>query len=64
MRLVQPGYGYGSSHDPRALFGLGTATKVDAIEVLWPDGTAEAFPGGAVDQYRVLRKGSKRSGNP
>ena len=64
MRLVQPGYGYCSSHDPRALFGLGAATRVDAIEVLWPDGTAEAFPGGAVDQYRVLRKGSKRSGNP
>ena len=31
--------------------------RVEAIEVLWPDGTAEAFPGQPVDQMVVLRKG-------
>ena len=39
-------------------FGLGQAERVEAIEVLWPDGTAEAFPGQSVDQMVVLRKGA------
>ena len=39
------------------------ATQVDALEVLWPDGTAEPFPGRAADQAGILRKGEgKRSG--
>ncbi len=59
-RLVQPGYGYGSSHDPRVHFGLGTASNVEVIQVLWPDGNEETFPGGAVDRLVVLQKGSGR----
>jgi len=55
-RLVQPGYSYCSSNDPRVHFGLGAATTVDWIQVLWPDGVAERFPGGAADRYLVLRK--------
>jgi hypothetical protein len=31
---------------------------VESIEVIWPDGTEERFPGGAVDRYRVLSKGA------
>jgi len=57
-RLVQPGYSYCSSNDPRVHFGLGPARQVEAIKVIWPDGTEEMFPGAAVDQYWVLRKGS------
>jgi len=55
-RLVQPGYSYCSSNDPRVHFGLGAATTVDSIQVLWPDGVEERFTGGAVDRYLVLRK--------
>jgi hypothetical protein len=32
-------------------------TRVDEIEILWPDGSTEAFPGGIVDRNLVLRKG-------
>jgi hypothetical protein len=60
-RLVQPGYSYCSSNDPRVQFGLGAAPSVDAIRVVWPDGSEELFPGGAADRYLVLRKGSGRS---
>lgn len=60
-RLVQPGYSYSSSNDPRVQFGLGNTSRVDAIQVIWADGTQEDFPGCAVDQYVVLRKGSGRS---
>jgi len=57
-RLVQPGYSYLCSNDPRAHFGLGTATGFDGIEVVWPDGTAEQFSAGAADRLLTLSKGS------
>jgi hypothetical protein len=30
---------------------------VDAIDVVWSDGTEESFPGGPADRVVVLRKG-------
>ena len=63
MRWINPGYSYLCSNDPRAHFGLGRAEQVDALEVVWPDGTMEVFPGGAVDRVVVLRKGKGRIGN-
>ena len=56
-RWLNPCSGYLCSGDPRAHFGLGQAERVDAIEVLWPDGAREEFPGRAADQVVVLRKG-------
>jgi hypothetical protein len=56
-RLVNPGSSYLSSNDPRAHFGLGAAKRVDAFEVLWPDGSRERFAGRAADRVVVLRKG-------
>ena len=35
----------------------GPAVTVDAIRVVWPDGTEETFPGRAVDQVVEVRKG-------
>jgi hypothetical protein len=58
LRVVNPGDSYLSSSDPRVHFGLGDATRVDSIEVLWPDGLAEVFPGGPVDRVLVLRRGA------
>jgi hypothetical protein len=47
---VFSGGSYGSSSDPRVHFGLGAATKVDKVEIHWPDGMKQeiALPG--VDQ--------------
>ena len=63
-RLVQPGYSYGSSNDPRLHFGLGDAAPVVSIRVVWPDGAEESFPGGEADRYLVLRKRSGQVGQP
>lgn len=60
-RMVNAGSSYLSSSDPRVHFGLGSVTAVDAIEVLWPDGTAEIFAGGPVDRLRILRHGEGQS---
>lgn len=62
--LVQPAHSYASSNDPRVHFGLGKATAVEGIEILWPDGTRESFPGGNVDRYLVLAKGKGRPSRP
>src|SRR5262245_7624905 len=60
VRWVNPGYSYLCSNDPRAHFGLGPVSAVDAIDVLWPDGTRETFPGCPADRRPglVLRKGT------
>jgi hypothetical protein len=54
---IYPGQGYLCSHDPRAHFGLGSAARVDAIEVRWPDGVRERFAGRPADQVVRLVKG-------
>lgn len=58
--LAQPSGSYLVSHDPRIHFGLGNLEIVDRIRVLWPDGSEEVFPGGAVDRYLNLRQGEGR----
>jgi hypothetical protein len=60
-RLIQPAHSYASSNDPRVHVGLGNASVVDEILVLWPDGLEEKFTGFAVDQYAILRR---KSGTP
>jgi hypothetical protein len=59
-RLIAPGYGFLSSNDPRAHFGLGAAATVGQIIVLWPDGTQENFPGIKADQIITLKKGQAK----
>jgi hypothetical protein len=44
-RWLNPASSYLCSSDPRAHFGLGAAERVDAIHVLWPDGTEEDYRG-------------------
>jgi hypothetical protein len=61
LRRADPGGSYLCSSDGRALFGLGSASSVEGIEVRWPDGSREAFAGGAVDRVVELRKGAGRA---
>jgi hypothetical protein len=56
-RVVAPAYSYLSSNDPRVHFGLGKATSVDQIVIVWPDGSSEKFAGVKADQFLVLEKG-------
>jgi hypothetical protein len=57
LRRADPAGGYLCSGDPRALFGLGSASAVEGIDVLWPDGSREAFVGGPADRALELHKG-------
>jgi hypothetical protein len=58
--IVLAASSYCSSNDPRVHFGLGSATKVEEIEILWPDGRRERFPGQGVDREVRLRQGEGR----
>lgn len=58
MRQVATSSGYQASHGPALHFGVGEADAIDRIEVLWPDGFSEVFPGGPVDRAVTLERGS------
>jgi enediyne biosynthesis protein E4 len=55
---VRSGSSYSSNNDMRLHFGLGQATSVASIEVHWPSGRDEVFPGVAADQIIPLKEGS------
>jgi hypothetical protein len=57
---LHPAESYLCSSEPVAHFGLGKANEVESVEVLWPDGKYEAFPGGAADRRVTVRKGEGR----
>jgi hypothetical protein len=56
-REVQSGSSYLSQNDLRAHFGLGTATRVDRLEIRWPSGLTESVADLAANQRVTLREG-------
>jgi hypothetical protein len=48
--------GYGSSSDKRVHFGLGKATKVDTLEIIWPSGIKQVLTGVTSDQILTVRE--------
>jgi predicted NUDIX family NTP pyrophosphohydrolase len=58
-KLKNNGGSYLSSHDPRELLGLGANTKLDWLEVKWPQpsGKVQKFTDVAVDRYVTLVEG-------
>jgi hypothetical protein len=55
---VQTGTSFLSQNDPRLHFGLGDAATYDRIEVQWPGGQRERFPGGKVNRIITLKEGT------
>jgi hypothetical protein len=54
---VQAASSYLSQSDPRVHFGLASDATYQRIEVRWPDGVRETFPGGKANQLVVLKQG-------
>jgi enediyne biosynthesis protein E4 len=56
------GGSFASSPDQRPHFGLGSTTKIDAIEIRWPDGTRQQlFPPALVDNFYTVTEGKPAS---
>jgi hypothetical protein len=54
---VFSGGSYASSSDMRLHFGLGAATKVDKVEIRWPNGAKQEITIGAVDRIYTVVEG-------
>jgi len=61
---VRSGSSYVSNNDMRVHFGLGTAVKLEGVEVRWPSGLTETFPNVRVDAINTLKEGSGVPGRP
>ena len=55
---VRSGSSYDSQSDLRVHFGLGAATKVDGVEVRWPNGNLERFTALRVDSINAVTEGT------
>jgi len=51
------GASYASQSDLCVHLGLGTATKVDKLEIHWPNGDIEPITVPAVDKLVIIRQG-------
>jgi len=54
---VFSGGSYASSSDQRLHFGLGGASKVDKVEIFWPDGAKEEIKVPAIDRIVTVVEG-------
>jgi enediyne biosynthesis protein E4 len=57
VQEVRSGSSYISNNDMRLHFGLRSSERVDAIEVRWPNGVSETFPGIDADRFVTLVEG-------
>ncbi len=59
-RLKVGGGSYLASHDPREVLGIGVRTRIDWLEITWPQpsGLVEKFTDLPIDQYITLVEGS------
>jgi enediyne biosynthesis protein E4 len=55
---VRGGSSYLSQNDLRLHFGLGTATKIESVEIRWPNGTIETLQNVPADAIYTIVEGS------
>jgi hypothetical protein len=60
---VFSGGSYGSSSDQRVHFGLGSAKKIDKLEIQWPSGGKQEIAVPAVDRIFTVVEGKGISEN-
>jgi len=58
---VRGGGSYLSQNDFRVHFGLGAATRVDRLDVRWPNGLEESWERLDVDRFHTLKEGNGRA---
>lgn len=56
-RLKIGGGSYLSSHDPREILGIGSATKIESIEIRWPSGKVDKLTNLPLNKYVKVVEG-------
>jgi enediyne biosynthesis protein E4 len=54
---------YLSASDPRVVFGLGPAARIDRLTVRWPSGASQEITDPACDRYHTIAEGEAPSGS-
>ena len=54
---VRSGASYASNNDMRVHFGLGSADKVDQVQIRWPSGLLEHYSNLTADRINTLKEG-------
>ena len=54
---VRSGGSHFSQNDLRIHFGIGTAARIDLLEIAWPSGRMDRLKGLAVNQFMTIREG-------
>ncbi len=57
LREVHTDGSYLSAHDPRVLFGLGSAAEIREVRLRWPSGRLQVLRGLQVDRYYTVQEG-------
>ncbi|HKO61979.1 MAG TPA: CRTAC1 family protein, partial [Pyrinomonadaceae bacterium] len=57
-RLKTAGGSYLASHDPREVLGIGSAEKIDKVEIRWPSGTVDKLMNPPLNRYLKVVEGS------
>ncbi len=57
-RLKTFGGSYLASHDPREVLGIGSASKVDYVEIRWPSGKVDKITNPPINRYLKVVEGS------
>ena len=55
---IHSGGSYLSNHDFRVHFGLGSAAKIDSVEIVWPSGTTDKLSNLQADKFYSVLEGS------
>jgi enediyne biosynthesis protein E4 len=62
-RLKTAGGSYLSSHDPREILGIGSATKIDSVEIKWPSGRVDKLTNPPLNKYMKVVEGRAQPSN-
>jgi enediyne biosynthesis protein E4 len=62
IREIEGGGSYMSQSDLRAHFGLGSATKINKLEITWPSGAQQTFMDIPADHFYSIREGTDSLG--
>jgi enediyne biosynthesis protein E4 len=57
-RLKTAGGSYLASHDPREVLGLGSASRIDSLEIRWPSGKIDKLTNLPINTYIKVVEGS------
>jgi enediyne biosynthesis protein E4 len=57
QRLKTSGGSFLASHDPREILGLGSATKLDSLEIKWPSGKVDKLTNVPINAYLKIVEG-------